>query len=156
MLVCWVTCDVGEPAETARITPSVSARASGISSGAAARAVRRRLSRRFAPSARLPKPPSISVTLAPLHSASTAGASVTPLLNSYRVDSKSYLIHHKGLPHEPMSQFASSQFPLSLLPACRAPSGGPDCLSHTCYATVTSLTGTSCNHGRCGHVSYLA
>src|SRR6516164_9271998 len=72
MFVCWVTCDVGEPAETARITPRVSARATGI-----------------------------SVTLAPLNSTSTADVSLTPLLNSYRVDSKSYLIHHDGLPHDP-------------------------------------------------------
>src|SRR6185437_8112314 len=87
--VCWVTCDVGAPEETARITPRVSANAIGISSGAAARAVRRRLARRFALLARLPKPPSINVTLAPSF-VNLVGASVTPLLNSYRVDSESY------------------------------------------------------------------
>ena len=43
---CWFTCAVGVPEETARITPRVSARAIGMSSGAAARAVRRLRARR--------------------------------------------------------------------------------------------------------------
>ena len=62
---CWLTCEVGAPEETAKITPKVSASAIGISSGAAKRAVRRRCARRFVLLDRLPKPPSISVTLAP-------------------------------------------------------------------------------------------
>ena len=78
----------GAPAETARITPSVSARASGISSGAAARAVRRRLARRLAPAGpvAVARPRSASRWL--LRLVTRAEASVTPLLNSYRVDSK--------------------------------------------------------------------
>jgi lipoprotein-anchoring transpeptidase ErfK/SrfK len=57
---CWLTCAVGVATEeTARITPRVSASASGMSSGAAARAVRRlrvrrTCARRFSLPARLP------------------------------------------------------------------------------------------------------
>ena len=56
MVDIWVTWDVCGAEETARITPRVSAKATGMSNGAAARAVRRRLAaaRRFALLCRLP------------------------------------------------------------------------------------------------------
>jgi len=94
---CWLTCAVGVPDETARITPRVSARANGISSGAATRAVRRRRARRFSVLVRWPNPPSISATLAPSRFTRSAAASLTPLFNSYRVDSKNYPVRHARL-----------------------------------------------------------